>query len=335
MYAAGTTQANPGPRILVVRLGAMGDILHTLPAVATLKHSFPNSHLSWAVDAKWAVLLEGNAFLDERILLERYSVAGLLGMWKQLRASRFDWAVDFQGLFKSALLASVAHPERIFGFHQSQVRERIAALFYSNKLRAQSGKMIDRNLELAAATGAHSILRSFPLPEGTREGQLPADPFVLASPLAGWAGKQWPLEYYEVLAGRLREQFEMPLVLNGPPQAATVLRGVRDVQCHYSSVSGLIHATRQALAVVGIDSGPLHLAAALAKPGVAIYGPTDPERNGPYGTTVTVLRSPRAVTSYKRRAEIDPSMREISPETVFRALKTHIARQNSPAGCSA
>jgi heptosyltransferase-1 len=93
----------------------------------------------------------------------------------------------------------------------------------------------------------------------------------------------------------------------------------------------LIHATRRALAVVGIDSGPLHLAAALAKPGVAIYGPTDPARNGPYGASFTVLRSPRAVTSYRRKSEIDASMREIRPEEVLRALQERLERCGRPA----
>lgn len=334
MFATGSTHANAGPRILVVRLGAMGDIVHTLPAVATLKHSFPNSHLVWAVEPRWTALLEGNPFLDGRILVERRRLRDLPGVWKQLRAGQFDWAVDFQGLMKSALVASVARPERIFGFHQSQVRERGAALFYSNKVRAQSANIVDRNLELAAATGASSILHAFPLPEGTPEGELPPGNFVLASPLAGWMSKQWPLEYYEELARRLSDQFGIPLVLNGPPDAAAVLSRVTGVRCHYSTVSGLIHATRHALAVVGVDSGPMHLAAALAKPGVAIFGPTDPARNGPYGTTTMVVRSPRAVTSYKRLRETAPCMRDVSPEHVFERLAVLLSSRARPADCS-
>ena len=95
---------------------------------------------------------------------------------------------------------------------------------------------------------------------------------------------------------------------------------MENVLIHVSSIAGLIHATRQATAIVGIDSGPLHLAAALKKPGVAIFGGTDPARNGPYGGTIRVLRSPNAVTSYKRGHEIDPVMREITPDEVYGAL---------------
>src|SRR5439155_20434798 len=136
---------------------------------------------------------------------------------------------------------------------------------------------------------------------------LPETDFVLASPLAGWQSKQWPMEHYESLAARLKRELGIPLVLNGPPGSSLP---------HESGLPGLIHATRRAIAVVGMDSGPLHLAAALDKPGVAIFGPTDPQRNGPYRSSLEVLRSPSAVTSYKRRAEIDESMRQVSPEEV-------------------
>ncbi len=335
MYTPGSAQASTVPGILVVRLGSLGDIIHALPAVATLKHGFPGSHVSWLIEPKWAGLLSGNPFVDQVILLERHTLDGIKAAWRELRSRRFALAVDFQGLFKSALAASVARPDRIYGFHQSQAREQIAALFYSNKVRAASAHIVDCNLELAAAAGASSVVCAFPLPEGTPEGNLPSGAFVLANPLAGWPAKQWPPERYSTLAKLLREKLGLPLVLNGPPQSAAVLAQVAGAVVHVSGVPGLIHATRKAAAVLGIDSGPMHLACALAKPGVAIFGPTDPARNGPYGKTFSVLRSPLAVTSYKRKQEIDASMREISPEAVFEALESRIANRIRCADCSA
>src|SRR6202140_2251573 len=97
-------------RILVVRLGAMGDIIHSLPAVASLKHSYPGSHLTWAVEPRWQALLEGNAFVDRMVALRRQSVGGLFETWRELRSANYDFAVDFQGLIKSALVASAARP---------------------------------------------------------------------------------------------------------------------------------------------------------------------------------------------------------------------------------
>src|SRR5579862_7803964 len=103
-------------RILVVRLGAMGDIIHTLPAAASLKQNHPSSHLTWAVEPRWAPLLEGNPFIDRVVLLHRDSLGGLLESWRDLRDASYDFAVDFQGLLKSALTAAAARPTRIFGF---------------------------------------------------------------------------------------------------------------------------------------------------------------------------------------------------------------------------
>jgi len=330
MSSAATSNSS-GPRILVVRLGAMGDVIHTLPAVASLKHSFPGSHLTWLIEPQWAPLLERNPYVDNVAIFERGNPGAWLRSWRMLRASRFDFAVDFQGLVKSALAASMARPERIFGLHQSQVRERPAALFYSNRIQVQAAHIVERNIQIAAAAGAANILRTFPLPEGEPEGKLPGSGFVLASPLAGWRSKQWPLAFYSQLARRIENELDLPFVLNGPPGAD--LSSVMDTVPHQSSVAGLIHATRRATAVIGVDSGPMHLAAALGKPAVAIFGPTDPARNGPYGESVCVLRSQSAVTSYKRSSSVDPAMRDVDPDRVFEALKTQLIR--SSARCTA
>jgi heptosyltransferase-1 len=312
MYTAGKPARS---RILVVRLGAMGDIVHTLPAVASLKHSLAGAHVTWVVESRWRPLLEENPFVDRIVELRRGSMSGLLETARELRGERYDIAVDFQGLIKSALTASVARAERIYGYHQSQTREWAAGIFYSDKVKAGAGHVVDRHLELAAAAGAVHPLKVFPLPEGRDEGGLPAGDFVLASPLAGWGAKQWPLEHYRALGARLRGELGIPLVLDGPPGSGFD---------HSSSIAGLIFATRRAAAVVGVDSGPLHLAAALHKPGAAIFGPTDPARNGPYGGSPKVLRNMGAATTYKRDAGIAACMRAIGPDEVFACLKAQL-----------
>jgi heptosyltransferase-1 len=320
-------------RILVVRLGAMGDIIHALPAVAWLKQMHPGSHLTWLVEPRWAPLLEDNPYLDRMVLLHRQSLAGLVETRRELRTAHYDFAVDFQGLLKSALAASAASPDRLYGFHQSQVRERLAALFYSHKTLSRAAHVVDRNLELAAACsdrGIQPAKRLFPLPAGRAEGDLPAGDFVLASPLAGWVSKQWPMDHYRALAVRLRNELGIPLVLDGPPGAN--FAAAEAAVPHHSTLAGLIHATRRAAAVVGVDSGPLHLAAALGRPGVAIFGPTDPARNGPYGDSFRVLRTAAVQTTYKRGGAIDPSMQNISPDEVFQALKATMRAHRRPAG---
>jgi heptosyltransferase-1 len=305
-----------GPRILVIRLGAFGDVIHALPAVASLKHSIPHSKITWIVEPRWSVLLQDNPYVDSVILLDRGTLGGLRTAWSRLRDPGFDFVVDFQGLIKSALVASVARAERIFGFDSEAAREWMASWFYSNRVPRRGYHAVERNLDLAAAAGASSLLHTFPLPAGAPEDQLPSGPFVLASPMAGWGAKQWPLEYYAKLAEHLSHELQLPLVLNG----VHAMR-VPGTHAHVSGLPGLIHATRRATAVIGVDSGPLHLAAALGKPGVAIYGPTDPARHGPFGGTIAVLRSPNAATSYRRASEPDSSMRDISPQQVWNTLE--------------
>ena len=309
-------------RVLVVRLGAMGDIVHTLPAVASLKHSMPHSELTWIVESKWRALLEGNPYVDRLIVFERGTMAGLRNAWRELRRERFDLAVDFQGLIKSALVAACARPERLYGFDSKCVREAPAAWFYSRRVHSDAIHRVDKYLDLAVAAGVTNPLKVFPIPQGNPEGRLPEGEFVLACPLAGWGSKQWPIENYSALGARLRREFGIPLVLNGrePVHAA-------GTESHASGIPGLIDATRRAAAVVGVDSGPLHIAAAIGKPGVAIYGLTDPAATGPYGKSMAVLRCPAAATTYKRRSETDPSMLAITPDLVFERLRTILERQ--------
>ena len=120
----------------------------------------------------------------------------------------------------------------------------------------------------------------------------------------------------------------VPLVLDGPASATSLLQ-VEEAVPHTSSIPGVIYATRRAAAVVGVDSGPLHIAAALGKPGIAIFGPTDPARNGPYGDSLRVLRTPEAATTYRRGGAFDENMIRISPDEVFEALRT-VLRERRP-----
>ena len=144
-------------------------------------------------------MLEGNPFVDEVIPFDR-TLSGIIAARRRLRKQKFDLAVDFQGLIQSAMVASSARPDRIVGFHRSQVREKAATLFYSLSVETRAAHVVDRNLELAAAAGASNLLHTFSLPQGSPEGVLPEGKFVLASPLAGWGSKQWPVEFYQELA---------------------------------------------------------------------------------------------------------------------------------------
>ncbi len=307
-----------GP-ILVVRLGAMGDIIHALPAVTSLKASFPGRRLVWVAASKWLSLFDGNPYIDEVIPYNRDSVADLSITWKALRALKPELAVDFQGLIQSALVGRAAAPKQFVGLDRQLAREAGAAFFYSRRVHAEGPHRVERCLQLAAAAGATVLSTRAWLPPGRPEGTLPHGPFVLASPFAGWVSKQWPLEHYVVLADKLKSH-GLSLVVNIPESKKGELSNYPNLRVHTSSIAGLIDATRRAHAVVGVDSGPLHIAAALKKPGVAIYGPTDPAQTGPFESPMRVLRLMTVRTTYKREDEIDPSMRAIEPSQVVEAL---------------
>jgi heptosyltransferase-1 len=308
--------------VLMIRLGAMGDIIHALPAAATLKQSFPDRKTIWLVSPRWISLLEGNPFIDELMPFDR---AGWYS-WRLLRRIRPDFAIDFQGLVQSALAGRIAGPREFYGFVSSVAREPLASLFYTRRVAVRGPHRVQRNLQLAAAAGATKQTQQAWIPNGFPEGDLPSTPFVLTSPFAGWASKQWPLRRYGRLAEILNHE-GIQLVANVPARRAHELTKLGHVRIHSSSLPGLIDATRRAIAVIGVDSGPLHLAAALNKPGVALFGPTDPAQTGPFDSRMTVLRAPGAETTYRRGARVHSSMTEITVQQVAEALIRSLAGQ--------
>jgi len=310
--------------ILVIRLSAMGDIIHALPAVASLKKSFPETRLAWLVAPKWMPLLEGNPYVDDLIPFRRRGVRDLKDSWIRLRALKPGLAIDFQGLVQSAVAGRAAQPNVFYGFDSSVAREPFASVLYTHRIAVRGPHRVERNLQLAQAAGACELIQDAWLPPGREEGSLALSPFVLASPFAGWPSKQWPLKNYEPLAERLNRE-GLELVANIPEHRSRELAGFRHLRVHISSIAGLIAATRRSTAVVGLDSGPLHLAAALHKPGVALFGPTDPARTGPYGGSMIVLRAEGTETTYARHREIHSSMEAIAVEQVAQALMRSIA----------
>lgn len=323
-------------RILVVRLGAMGDVVHALPAAALLCRELPDAELTWAVEPAWAPLVEAVAHRVEPLPLKRWRRSPLSRATRseireagaRLRGQRFDWALDFQGLIKSAVVARWSRAGRTAGFDRSLVREPLAARLYHEAIFVNRRHVVDRNLGLVRALleEFRSAPAEFPLPAGVCSKQLPDGPFILAAPFAGWRGKEWPLERYAELAALAWGERRLPLVLDCAPADEAAARQIVEMappgscRLHVSTLPELIGATRAASAVVGVDSGPLHLAAALGAPGVALFGPTDPDRNGPYGDSFELLRQAGAATTYKREDRHADSMRSLSAARVWRAV---------------
>jgi heptosyltransferase-1 len=214
------------------------------------------------------------------------------------------------------------------GFETAALREPFAAKFYTEQVGATGAHVVDQNLSaVRRLVGGADGAIEFPLPEGECSAALPPGDFVLTTPVAGWGSKQWPSRHYARLAGLIHQGLGMPLVLDCAPGDVGYVQEIarsappESVVVHSSTIPQLIGATRRARAVLGVDSGPLHLAAALGKPGVAVFGPTDPARNGPYGGTLTVLRATTAATTYRREANVSCAMSSISAEQAYEELR--------------
>jgi lipopolysaccharide heptosyltransferase I len=342
-------------RLLIVRLGAMGDILSALPAAGALRAAFPTAHIGWAVEERWAELLcapdcdpagprgpskplADTLHLSDTIgwrsaLFSDETWAEMRAFRRGLRAQHYDVVVDLQGAVKSSLIAQLSGAPVRVGADDSY--EFAAALLYTRRIATPATHVIDQALEIAAALGAGAAPDSATLLPCSATDERWAENvlrerslgrFAILNPGAGWGAKQWPAERFGEVARALAHDGVRSLVNFGPTELelAQTVTAASDgaavaVPC---SVSELIALTRRAALFIGGDTGPLHLAAALHVPVVGIYGPTDPARNGPYGTRSLVLRSARSRRSHKRHAEPEAGLLEITAEEVIAAART-------------
>jgi heptosyltransferase I len=339
-------------RLLIVRLGSMGDIIHTLPAVTALRGAFPEARIGWIVEERWAELLctlsepRSGPRSPRRPLVDRIHTVNTktwrkdpfsAQTWEQiaaglseLRAQRYEVAVDFQGAVRSALLARWSGAPTIYGF--AQPRENVASMFYTRDVIARGSHIVVQNLSLAEAVTRAPLdvpKIEFPRDEAIEkqceERLQHIGDFALLNPGAGWGAKQWPPERYGEVAKRLAEDGVKSFINFGPGEEF-LMRTVESasegaatgISC---SLPELVAIARHARLFVGGDTGPMHLAAALGVPVVAIFGPTNPARNGPFGTRSIVLRSPLSPTTHSRNAEPDPGMRQITADEVVTAAR--------------
>lgn len=334
-------------RLLIVRLGSMGDVIHALPAATLLRRAFPTATLGWMIEERWAGLLcaPGTPRVGPRCagrpLLDAVHVVNTLAWrsapfsgatwkealaaWRQMRAARYELAVDFQGTVRTALMARWTGAEAFAGFERP--REHAAGVFYTCTVEAGGAHVIEQNAALAAAIGglpAEVPEIEFPLDPAAEElcqrrlQQLGERQFVILNPGAGWEGKQWSPEGYGQVAQGLRAM-GLRCVVNFGPGEESLARAVEAASSGAAialscSVSELIAFTRRAQLFIGGDTGPMHLAAALGVPVVALFGPTSPARNGPFGARSVVLRSPlSSATDTAERAAARSSRKRPDP----------------------
>ncbi|MGZ4835220.1 MAG: glycosyltransferase family 9 protein [Terriglobales bacterium] len=347
-------------RLLIVRLGSLGDIIHTLPAVSFLRRIYPAAVFGWAVEQRWVSLLSSESAIAaprspqkplvdvvhvvdtlawRSALLSNKTWRGVHDSLEELRSLPYDVAIDFQGAWKSAILAQLSRAPRRLGF--AQPREKPATLFYTHQIPARGRHVVERNLSLAEGLtglrpGEHAP--SFPLPldpaaERAADEQLRAHglhSFVLINPGAGWGAKCWPAERYAEVARALARHGLRAIVNYGPGEeqlAGDVARASEGVAIALSPpLSELVAFSRRARLCVGGDTGPVHLAAAFGVPVVALFGPTDPARNGPCGGPSIVLRSEISRTTSSHHKEPEAGLLQISAAEVIAAARHLLAQ---------
>lgn len=339
-------------RVLIVRIGAMGDVLHAMPAVAALRAAHPDWFIGWAIEPRWSDLLQITGDPEDLSQAVGPTVRGLVDRWYRvaagewrkrplawatlrdifalrslLRGERFDVCVDLQGAVKSAVIGRMARAKLLVG--PAEPRERIARRLYGRKVAVTSSHVVEQACELLGnAVGEPLQPARVTLPmdaqnERWADGVVGRERFCLISPGAGWGAKVWPAERLGRVAAELGRAGVRSIVnasVHGSREAEEVVAGsegfARAVPC---TVGQLIALVRRAAVVIAGDTGPLHVAAALERPVVGIYGPTDPARTGPYGTRQRILRDASSQTSHKRKDETEAGMLQISADEVVQA----------------
>jgi ADP-heptose:LPS heptosyltransferase len=265
-----------------------------VPAAAALRQAFPDAGIAWLVDAKHREIVELVTSVDRVIPLQGPTVAGWAAAVRDLRRTPYDVAIDLQGLLKSAVLARASGAARIVGFSIWHLREKTARPFYSEVQETEAGHVIAKNLRLLRAVGVEDDAIRFPLAAAPSralnelQARLPSGPFALINPGAAWPNKRWPAERFGEIASFLKEECGLtPVVLWGPGEerlAGSVVAASANaaVAAPPTGLADLVALSRAAALVVSGDTGPLHIATAVGTPTVSLFGPTDPDRNGPY-----------------------------------------------------
>lgn len=333
-------------------MGAMGDILHALPAVTALRKAHPAWHIGWAVEPRWRALLtaeageaEGRRSVQRPLVdqihfvptkawskrpLTKVTWDGILATRRELRASDYDAVLDLQGSIRSAVLSRMTGCHRTIG--DSQPWEGPARFLYTERIETIGAHVIEKAMELASDVAGDLLMPEQPWLPVDAGAEVWCDhivpksggrPVVLLNPGAGWGAKCWPAERYGLVARELTKAGARVMVNAGPGEDALAARVVaysggmaETVVC---TLPQLISLTRRIALMIGGDTGPLHLACALGKPVVGIYGPTDPHRNGPYGSEFRVLRSPVSVRDHSRKPDTEAGLLTIQPEAVLQA----------------
>lgn len=340
---------------LIVKLSSIGDVVHTLPAVAALRQAYPKERITWVVERSASAILLDNPIVDELIIIDTRRwrkkfwqvliIKEFISSIKTLRKNPVDIAFDFQGLLKSASIAKFSGSNKILGFSNNGLREKASRLFLTEQIEVNDQQhVIEKNLQLLTNLGITTkqpfqfpifVPKADELYIDNLQEKLGITDFAIINPGGGWPTKLWSAEKFGQMADWLWENYKLPsLVTFGPGEenlAQRVIKASRSGHC-YSVTTNLkqfVALARRATLFLGGDTGPLHLAAACQTPIVGIYGPTEPKRNGPFDKadlTVGLEDLACRVNCYRRRCPTNNECMDISLNTVAEAIEKRLSK---------
>jgi 3-deoxy-D-manno-octulosonic-acid transferase/heptosyltransferase-1 len=334
--------------ILIVKLSAIGDVIHTLPSLAALRGLYPDAHITWVVEEAAADLIINHPYLDEVLISRRKkwskdfgsgqlnnALKEIITFVKTLRKRQYNLVIDFHGLFKSSVIVFLSRGKRKIGYDSLQ---ELSGLFLNEKIPEDMTKhAVDRYLDFPRYLGAKtdSVQFALPIDKETdvkvqnllRKYNIEDKKFVAINPVALWETKLWSNEKFAHLADLINDKLQMKVVFTGsekePLQKITSLMTKESINLGgQTSLPELACLYKKARIVISTDSGPMHLAAAAGTPVIALFGPTEPARTGPYGPGHTVIRTEIACSPcFLKKCPTKKCMEDITPEQVLEAVK--------------
>jgi heptosyltransferase I len=342
-------------RVLIVRLGALGDVVHAIPVAAALRRAFPQARIDWLVSAKHREILDLVPVIDRRLVInDRGDAAGgssLVTALGELRRARYDLAIDLQGLIKSALLARLSGAPRVIGFSSRYARERLARLVYTEVYDPGRGGLyhpretrhvVELNLAVLSLVGIAGARAEFPIEHPPSAAartivEQTGGRYALLNPGAAWPNKRWPPDRMAAVAVELKRQHGLAsVVLWGPGEetlAAAVVAAAAGaaLMSPPTAIADLVALARGAALMLSGDTGPTHIAAAVGTPIVGLYGPTRPARNGPMSPLdITVSRDAICQCHHLRRCRLARMcLLDIDVAEVIAAVERRLATEPS------
>lgn len=332
-------------RLLIVKLSALGDVVQTLPSLTLIKNNFPDFQIDWVVDERNAEIIEGHPYIDRLLIFSKkylVSIKRLRKFVKELRKYEYEAVIDYQGLFKSGIIVRFSKAKYKIGF--SNYREG-SPLFYNFILPPYDFNLHAVKRYIFLTTEVLKILninKSFEVPEEIPHSVFSKNilennlnfikkPYIVFIPSARWMTKWWPLSYWERLVEDCEELGkDFDIFITGSLSEVELKNWAEKIERKYSYVYSLVgklslkelaNLIKNSQVVVSVDTGPMHIASALRKPTVALFGPTSPERTGPWGGTAKIIRSSSFCSPcFNKKCKDVNCMKEIKPEEVKKAL---------------